>query len=57
VAGVRYPVQVVTADGPTRGMTLVDQRPVRYPDPGNVRVLEWVNVAKTKELLRETLSS
>lgn len=57
VAGVRCPVQVVTADGPARGMTLVDQRPVRHPDPGNVRVLEWVNVAKTKELLRDTLSS
>ena len=57
VAGVRYPVQAVTAEGPARGMTLVDQRPVRHPDAGNVRVLEWVNVQKTKALLRDTLSS
>ena len=56
VAGVRRPVQVVT-DGPTRGMTLVDRRPARHPDPPNALVIEWADAAGLRDLIAATLDA
>jgi inosine-uridine nucleoside N-ribohydrolase len=54
--GVRRPVQVVTGDGPARGMTLVDQRPRRHPDPANMEVIEWANADALRRVLVESLT-
>jgi inosine-uridine nucleoside N-ribohydrolase len=56
LGGVRRPVQVITHDGPTRGMTLVDQRPRREPDPGNVEVVEWADSDRIRSALLEALT-
>jgi inosine-uridine nucleoside N-ribohydrolase len=56
LGGVRRPVQVITGDGPTRGMTLVDQRPRRQPEPANVEVIEWANAEAVRSVLMETLA-
>ena len=56
VAGTRRPVQVVT-EGPTRGMTLVDRRPARRPEPANALVLEWADAAGLRELVADTLDA
>jgi purine nucleosidase len=56
VAGVRRPVQIVT-EGPARGMTLVDRRPSRRPDPPNARVLEWADAAGLRDLIAATLDA
>jgi inosine-uridine nucleoside N-ribohydrolase len=57
MAGVGRTVQVITHDGPARGMTLVDQRPRRIPDPPNVEVIEWVDAARIRAIIRENCSS
>jgi inosine-uridine nucleoside N-ribohydrolase len=56
LGGVRRPVQVVTGDGPTRGMTLVDQRPRRHPDPAIAEVIEWANADALRNVLMQTLA-
>ncbi|MCP3937853.1 MAG: nucleoside hydrolase [Actinomycetia bacterium] len=53
LAGVRRPVEVVVGTGPARGMTLVDQRPKRDPDPATATVIEWADVERIRELVRD----
>ena len=55
LAGVRRPVEIVCSPGPTRGMTLVDLRPRRQPDPAVAKVIEWADVRALRELMLETL--
>lgn len=55
LAGRRRPVEIVTA-GPARGMTLVDTRPARRPEPANCLVLEWADAASIRELIAAALA-
>jgi purine nucleosidase len=57
LAGVRRPVQVITTQGPARGMTLVDQRPRRKPDPANAEVIEWANADLIRDVILESLTA
>jgi inosine-uridine nucleoside N-ribohydrolase len=54
--GVRRPVTMITAAGPARGMTLVDQRPRREFPGVNCEVVEWADNAALQHLLFEVLS-
>jgi len=54
VAGPRRPVQIVT-DGVARGMTLVDRRPARHPEPPTCRVLEWADPDGIRAVIAATL--
>lgn len=56
LAGVRRSVEVITTDGPARGMTLVDQRPLRTPSPGNAEVVEWADANLIRSVLFDALA-
>jgi len=56
LAGVRRPVEMLL-DGPARGMTLVDTRPVREPEPSNVEVVEWAGVDRIRSIIFDTLTT
>ncbi len=55
LGGVRRPVEIVCDIGPTRGMTLVDLRPRRHPDPPTATVVEWADVHALQQLIFDTL--
>lgn len=55
LAGVRRPVEMALAAGPTRGMTVVDQRPFRRPPPSNTLVVEWADADAIRDLIRDAL--
>ncbi len=55
LAGVRRHGEVVVADGPTRGMTLIDRRPRRVVDDANVEVVEWADDAAIRPVIFSTL--
>ena len=55
LAGVDRPVKVILADGAARGMTLVDQRPKREPDPPTARVVDWADGDRIRQLIYDTL--
>lgn len=62
LAGVRRPVEIVLSEGPARGMTLVDLRPMRSTSPAitgpeNAKVVEWANVLAIQELIGQALSA
>ncbi len=51
----RYAVEVVTATGPARGMTLVDRRPHRVKAPANCAVVDWADGASVAAVIRDSL--
>ncbi len=51
LAGVRRQVEIVLSEGPARGMSLVDIRPMREPSPANAKVIEWADVAAIGDLI------
>ncbi len=55
LAGHRRPVEVLTT-GPGRGMTLVDNRPARHPEPANCLVLEWADATSIRDLIAGALA-
>ncbi len=55
LTGVDRHVEVVLHEGPTRAMTVVDQRLRQNPGPTNVTVIEQADVAAITALLFETL--
>lgn len=57
LAGLGRHVQVITNDGPTRGMTLVDQRALRTPVPTNATVVDWADADGIRALIFETLTT
>lgn len=56
LAGVRRPVEIVLSEGPARGMSLVDMRPMRTPSPANAKVVEWADVSAIQELIGQALT-
>lgn len=54
--GVRRPVEIVLSNGPTRGMTLVDQRPRRHHDGVNATVVEWADADAIRALIVTALT-
>lgn len=54
LAGIRRPVLVIT-EGAARGMTLVDRRPAREPQPTTCLVLEWADAASIRALVAAAL--
>ena len=56
LAGVSRPVEMVL-DGPARGMTLVDSRPSRAPDPPNIEVVEWADADQIRSIIFDTLTT
>ncbi len=57
LAGVERPVEVVLSAGAARGMTLVDQRPKRDPDPPTARVIEWADGDRIRQLIYDAFVS
>ncbi len=57
LGGVRRHGQVVVAEGPTRGMTLIDRRPRRTVDDANVEVVEWADAAAIRQVIFATLAN
>ncbi len=55
LAGTRRPVEIVLNDGPARGMTLVDLRPMRNPTPANTTVIEWADASAIQDLIGQAL--
>lgn len=55
LAGLPRPVEVALAAGPTRGMTVVDQRPSRVPDRPNALVIDWADADAVRHLIRNAL--
>ena len=56
LAGVRRPVEMLL-DGAGRGMTLVDTRPSRHPEPANVEVVEWADPGAIRSIIFDTLTT
>lgn len=56
LAGRRRAVEIVVGEGPTRGMTLVDQRPRRDGGTTNARVLEWADAPEIRSLIGHALA-
>ena len=57
MAGLRRRVEVITGSGPTRGMTMVDQRPRRHPDAANALVLDWADADGIRSALHSALTT
>ena len=55
LAGLPRPVEMALSAGPTRGMTVVDQRPSREPDPPNALVIDWADADAVRHLIRDAL--
>lgn len=55
LAGLRRHVEMALAAGPTRGMTVVDQRPARVPGPTNTLVVDWADADAVRHLIDDAL--
>jgi inosine-uridine nucleoside N-ribohydrolase len=54
-SGVRRAVEVILAEGSARGMTLVEQRPMRDLAPANANVIEWADATAIRAIIHAAL--